>query len=230
MSKYNERMKAREMRKNGLSIILISRKLSVSKSSVSDWCNDITLTKKQVDALEKSKGISHTTGQRLGAERNKQKKIEAITTAENWAKETINKISKKELLYISMALYWCEGSKTESTSGFMFVNSDPQMILVMKKFLVEVMEVPKEDIVCCVQINRSHESRIQKVLIFWKKLLELRNSQMRKPYFVNTKTAKVYENHDNYFGVCRLFVRKSRYLKYKILGLIKAFKNEMLSA
>ena len=66
-------------------------------------------------------------------------------------------------------------------------------------------------------------------MIFWKKLLELKNSQMRKPYFINTKVNKVYENYENYYGVCRLLVRRGKYLKYKMLGLIKAFRNELLS-
>lgn len=230
MSKYSERIKAREMRREGTSIVVIAQKLSVSKSSVSDWCNDITLTSEQIEKLKKSKGISHSTGQRLGAERNKQKKIDAIKKANDWSRKIINKISKRDLLLISMALYWCEGSKSDSTSSFMIVNSDPQMILVMKKFLIDVMKVDETDLVCCIQINRMHEKRIKKVLLFWKKLLKLKSSQMRKPYFVNTKVSKVYENYDKYFGVCRLFVRKSKNLKYKILGLIKAFKNEIMSA
>ena len=45
MSKYNERIKARKMRKNGISIISISKELNVSKSSISVWCKDIILTK-----------------------------------------------------------------------------------------------------------------------------------------------------------------------------------------
>ena len=112
----------------------------------------------------------------------------------------------------------------------MFVNSDPEMILLMNNFLVDVMDVLQEDIVCCIQINRIHEQRIKKVLIFWKKLLGLKGSQIRKPYFVNTKVNKVYENYDTYFGVCRLFVRRSKNLKYKMVGLIKALKNQILSA
>lgn len=53
---------------------------------------------------------------------------------------------------------------------------------------------------------------------------------MRKPYFVNTKTAKVYENYENYFGVCRLIVSKSSQLKYRMRALIKALKVNILSA
>src|SRR3989344_1636649 len=148
----------------------------------------------------------------MGAETNRKKKTDVIKTSDVFGKRIIKKISKRELLLISTAFYWCEGSKTDSTST-----------------LIYVMEVPLEDIVCSIQINRMHENRIKKVLIFWKKLLKLKSYQIRKPYFVNTKVNKVYENYDRYYGVCRLFVRRGKHLKYRMLGLIKAMKNDILS-
>src|SRR3989338_6561667 len=98
----------------------------------------------------------------------------------------------------------------------------------MKFFLTQIVKVSPEDIFVRIPINRIHESRIEKVLIFWQKMLDLKSSQIRKPYFVNTKVNKVYENYDKYYGVCRLIVRRSKHLKYKMLGLIKALKNEIL--
>lgn len=228
MAKYDKRLKARTMRKEGISIIVIAKELDVSKGSVSLWCRDILLTSEQVEKLRKQKGSA--MGRWMGAESNRKKKIDAINEANAWGEQHVKKISDRELLLISMALYWCEGAKTDSTSSFMFVNSDPEMILIMKFFLVQVVKVSPEDIFVRIQINRMHESRIETVLIFWKKLLELKSSQIRKPYFVNTKVNKVYENYDKYYGVCRLLVRNSKHLKYKMLGLIKALKNETMSA
>ncbi|MES3031787.1 MAG: hypothetical protein V4699_00920 [Patescibacteria group bacterium] len=230
MSKYKKRLKARSMRSVGTSIIIIAKELRVSKSSVSGWCRDITLTEAQFEKLRKNRGISLKTGQRMGAETNKKKRLDAIETADLAGKKLVNKISKRELLLIAIALYWSEGSKTDSTSRFMFANSDPDMILLMKNTLIQVMKVAPDDIVCSIQINMIHKQRIEKVLIFWKKLLELEDSQLRKPYFVNTKVNKVYENYENYFGVCRLLVRRSKNLKYRMLGLIKAVKSDILSA
>jgi len=218
------------MRNNGTSIIVIARELGISKSTISSWCRDIILTEEQFEKLRKSKGVSLTTGQRMGAETNKRKRLDAIKKANDWGEQQVEKISDRELLLIAAGLYWCEGSKSDTTSTFMFVNSDPDMILIMKKFLVEVMKVNPDDIVCGIQINRIHEQRIEQVLIFWKKLLKLQSSQIRKPYFVNTKVNKVYENYDRYYGVCRLFVRKGKNLKYKILGLIQAVKVSIMPA
>src|SRR3989338_2585756 len=227
MAKYVQRIRAREMRKEGVSIIVIAKELNVSKGSISLWCRDILLNSEKVEKLRKQKGSA--MGRWMGAESNRKKKRDAISSADDWGKRHINKISKKELLLISTVLYWCEGAKTDSTSSFMFVNSDPEMILIMKFFLTQIVKVSPEDIFVRIQINRMHESRIETVLIFWKKLLELKSSQIRKPYFVNTKVNNVYENYDKYYGVCRLLVRNSKHLKYKMLGLIKALKNETMS-
>ena len=230
MSKYNERIKARQLRKNGVSIVVIASMLGVTKSSVSAWCRDITLTPEQNFKLVKNKGVSVTTGQRMGAEANKKMRLNAIRDAELYGQEMVKKISNRELLLIATALYWSEGSKSSRTSGFVFVNSDPEMILLMKKFLVSTMGVAPEDIICSVQINKIHEKRIGVVLNFWKNLLILGEEQIRKPYFVRTKTNKVYENYDTYFGVCRLIVSRSSQLKYRMNGLIKALKCNISSA
>jgi len=227
MAKYEQRIRARIMRREGISIVVIARKLNVSKSAVSLWCRDILLSSKQIEQLKKQKGS--IMGRWMGAESNRKKKRDAINYANDWGEQHIKKISKRELLLIATALYWSEGSKSDSTSGFIFVNSDPEMVLVMKLFLVNVLKISHEDIVCSIQINRIHEKRISTVLSFWKKLLDLRNSQFRKPYYVNTKVNKVYDNYDNYYGVCRLVVRKGKNLKYKMLGLIGAMKGDILS-
>jgi|SRR3989344_81467 len=230
MSKYNEKKKARVMRKEGVSIVVIARKLGISKSTISLWCRDIILTEEQFEKLRKNQGISFKTGQRMGAETNKNKRLDAIKDAEIWGKKIIKSISKRELLLISTALYWSEGSKTDSTSGFIFVNSDPKMILIMKLFLVNVLHIPTEEIICSIQINRIHEKRIDIVLSFWKKLLNLPNNQFRKPYYVNTKVSKVYDNYENYYGICRMIVRRGMNLKYRMLGLIEGMKGDILSA
>ena len=94
MAKYNERLKARSMRNDGISIIVIARKLGISKSTISSWCRDIILTEEQFEKLRKNKGVSLTTGQRMGAETNKRKRLEAIKDAEIWGKKLIKKVFK----------------------------------------------------------------------------------------------------------------------------------------
>lgn len=230
MAKFELKERVRKLRREGFPINQIKNEMKLSKSTVSNWCRDIILTEAQYKKIKKEHIFKTQKGRLLGAEMNKNKRLEAIKDAEKFGKKFIRKISKRELLLIATALYWSEGSKSEYTFGFVFVNSDPEIIFIMKLFLINILHVPKEDIVCSIQINRIHEKRIGDVLSFWKKLLNLQDSQFRKPYYVNTKVNKVYQNYENYYGICRLMVRRSTNLKYKILGLIKAMKNDIMSA
>ena len=229
MSKYELKAEAQRLRREGLPINEIKNKLGFSKSTVSFWCKDIILTEEQYKKIKKEHIFKTQKGRLIGAQMNKDKRLNAIKEADTLGKKIIKKISKRELMLIATALYWSEGSKSDRTSGFIFVNSDPEMILTMKLFLVNILQIPPKDIVCSIQINRIHEKRIKTVLSFWKKLLNLSSSQFRKPYYVNTKINKVYDNYENYYGICRLVIKRGMNWKYRMLGLIKAVKSDILS-
>lgn len=129
---------------------------------------------------------------------------------------------------LGIALYWAEGSKTDSTSGFVFVTSDPVMIKLMFEWLVRIAKISKNDMLPVVLINNIHQSREKVVLKFWSNLLELPISQFGKVYYVKVSNKKVHDNFDTYCGVMHLKVRKSANLKYKILGLISSVKKQIL--
>lgn len=224
---YEKRILARKMRREGSTITEIKNTLGVSKSTASLWCRDIVLSEKQKKTIIENSFQKTTKGRMMGAEMNKQKRLEAIIDAERYGLNIIKKVNQRELLIIGTALYWAEGSKSDATFGFQFINSNPDMILCMKKFL-RAVEVNDDDICCSIQINEIHKPRISTVLNFWKKLLRLSDEQIGNPSFVKTKINKIYENYDSYFGICRLRVRKSTLLKYKMIGLIKALKNDIL--
>jgi len=229
MLKKDLKLKTQKLRKKGRTLNEIVKLLAVSKSTVSYWCKGIKLSEELKNNIEKNHILKTRAGRLLGAEMNKNKKLEALRVSSQFGKDFIKNINKRELGIVATALYWSEGAKADRTSGFQFVNSDPQMILIIKKFLNEILGVSNDDLVCSIQINEVHKDRIKKVLSFWKNLLHLRDSQIRNPYFVRTKALKVYENHNKYYGICRLMVRRSTILKYKMIGLIEALKADILS-
>jgi len=227
MSKFDKKIKAHKLRKQGLSINVIAKKLNVSKSTTSVWCSTVVLTTKQKEKLAKNQAAAGFQGRVKGAVFQRQRKIDNIEFYNEKAGRTIGTLSNRDLLLAGVSLFWAEGSKSDSTTGFVFVNSDPQMILFMKKFLREILFTKDEDLICTIQINKVHEPRILKILSFWSTLLELPLSQFNKPYYVNIRPKKVYENYDSYYGVLRLKVKKSTNYKYYMLGLIAALKSNM---
>lgn len=222
MAKVIERLRAEELRRKGLSINQIAGMLEVSKSIVSIWCRDILLTDKQREKLTQNSIKGGHKGRMLGSLVNKQKRLDLIDRYRAEGKKEISKLSRRDLLIAGTCLYWAEGSKTGGR--FIFVNSDSDMILLIYRFITEILKVPQEDIRVTIQINRIHEKRINEVKRFWSKLLKLPLAQFNKPYYVNVVPKKIYSNYNEYYGLVRLKILKSSHLQYKVLGLINALK------
>ncbi len=81
MAKYSSRPEAQNLRKEVYSTTHITIKFCISKSTAILWYKDMVLSDEQYKKLRKNKGISTSTGQRMRAEKNKQKKINAIGKA-----------------------------------------------------------------------------------------------------------------------------------------------------
>ncbi|MEX2341255.1 MAG: hypothetical protein WD605_02975 [Candidatus Paceibacterota bacterium] len=219
---FDKKILAHKLRRRGKSIIEIANNLKVSKSTASLWCREIKLTDKQLERLNASKIAGGHKGRMIGAGVNKQRRLDAIQLGVTEGEKQVGKLFDRDLTMLAVALFWAEGAKTGSR--FMFINSDPEMILCMYRYLREVEGIDNERFHVTIQINRVHEERIQKILKFWSKLLSLPLHQFSKPYYVNVIPKKIYENHDTYYGIARLGVRGGSSLQYKLLGYIDALK------
>lgn len=217
MAKSILKIKAQKLRKKGKSINFIASFLNIPKSTVSIWCKDVELTKKQKEKLIKNSG----KGRLMGAQANKEKKEKCIEFYKKNGKKEIGKLSERDFLIAGLALYWAEGSKTYKLA---FSNSEPVAIKFMFLWFKKIMKVKNEEFMPCVFINSVHKNRINKVLSFWSEFLKLPMNQFRNPVFLNVKSKKVYENFENYYGVMSLRIKRGTNLRYKILGLIEAIK------
>ncbi len=226
MAKFDKKVHVFDLRRAGKSITYIAKKLSLSKSTISVWCQDIHLTPSQAAKLKRNSILGGHKGRMLGTETNRQKKINSISREYNLAKQELRTLTNRDLLLLSIALYWSEGSKTDSR--FTFVNSDPVMIELMCQFLQRIMGVEKRQLSVTIQINELHRDRIKAVMEFWSSYLEIPLNQFKQPYYVKAKLKKVYENHHTHFGVARLRVLQSSRLKYRMLGYIHTLKEQVV--
>lgn len=224
MARFELKPKAYEMRRSGKAINEICRTLGISKSTASLWCRQIVLTPVQKKRLEEQRTAGGLIGRQKGAEANRQKKITAKNEAMKWAQKIMSNLSKRDDLIAGVALYWAEGSKADSTNGFLFVNSDPSMIAFVSYWLEDIMGIPKAEFAPQISINEIHKDRIQEVLSFWSRLLDLPRTSFSKPFFAKTKQKKTYENHSVHYGVMRLRIRRGSTLRYRVLALIDCLK------
>jgi hypothetical protein len=141
----------------------------------------------------------------------------------------IGVLSQRDLLITGMALYWAEGSKKETGSGFSFINSDPIMIKSMYKWLIDIMHIKENELIINLAINISHKKREIEILKFWLNLLDYKLEDFGNTNFIKTKHLRLYNNHSNYFGMLRIKVKSSAWLRRRILGMIKVFNENMLA-
>lgn len=223
MAKFDKKIKAHKLRKKGLSLGSIATKLEVSKSTVSLWCRDLPLTKKQQRRIEENQISAGNRGRMIGAEMNKQKRLDNIKRQEAEAKEIIGSLTERDKLFLGIGLYWGEGAKSNGDPASL-INSDPELLLLARDWF-EILGVDRKDFNPYIFISESHSSREDKILSFWSKKLDIPKSQFHKMILLKNRPKKMYKNHDSYYGTVALRVRKSVSLKYKILGLIKYAKD-----
>lgn len=222
MAKPKEKIRARDLRKQGESIKFIAQHVGVSPSTASVWCRDIKLTSEQIKRLEKQ-GKDPLYGKRLEYVRKQQKKrIEKIKKLKQEGIGEVKELNKRELFIAGVALYWAEGFKKDSQAGL--ASSDPAMINFFLRWLKEVCNYSLDDFILRITVNISHKHRINTITNYWSDMTNISINQFQKPFYQKVKWKKVYENPEEYFGVLRVKVRKSTDFLRKIHGWIEGLR------
>lgn len=227
MAKSVLRLKARRLRKEeGRSINEIASILSVAKSTVSMWCNDIRLDKKQIETLLNRKVEGLKKAQIIAAINKRGRWLKKVEKYRSYGIKKLKNLSKKEYFIAGLALYLAEGSK--GYKKVVFTNSDPSLIKFMQNWLREFLNISSENLKFYIIINIIHKDREEIVKKFWSNYLHIKNSQFGKVFYVITKQKKVYENHHFYYGTMHMQVLKSADLSCKIRGLLDGFLSSNL--
>lgn len=166
VQKREEKEKAILLRSKGYSYSEILNEVHVAKSTLSIWLRDVGLSNTQRQKLTKKK----LEACRRGGEIKRKQRIERTELIQHAAKIEVGRISKRELLLIGTALHWAEGAKEkEKRPGCRvdFCNTDPRMIRVYLRWLVEVCEVKRKDIQFSIYIHKNMKDKITDVKKYW---------------------------------------------------------------
>lgn len=219
MAKIEEREKAIKLRKAGESIRNITKQLGVSKSSVSYWCRDISLTESQIKKLSKQQRL----GALKAAENKRKKRKKRVKEMKKLGAREVGAINKRDLFMLGLALYWGEGYKRGSQETAL-TNSDPSIIKLFIRWLEEIYSISRNDLILRVSINEIHKNRESKVIRYWSQITQIPQEQFTKTSYIKTKTKKKYKNKEKHFGTLRVKVRRGTDLRRRILGSIEALK------
>jgi hypothetical protein len=219
MAKSIQKIEAIRLRKSGNSIKEIATALSLSQSTVSLWCRDVVLSEAKRKSLIQKQIAGGNLGRIRSAEKKKQGRLSEISKYEEAGLRKFKALTTDELLLTGLGIYWGEGLKTGGVTGI--VNSDPNLILLMIKWLNSCFNVKTADLVCRVGINESHSGRIKEIEAYWGKLTMIPIAQFTKPGIYRSKQAKIYDSSARYYGTLTIKVKKSTSLQREILGLLK---------
>jgi hypothetical protein len=217
----NDRHLAIKLRKKGSSYQKISEELGIPESTMHYWFKDLPWSEEIKKKLTK-KSI------KLSRERIK-KVVKA--NRERWAKwrnsfrETAQKeftgLKKIPLFIAGLMLYWGEGDQNLKYE-VRLSNIKPEMIALFNKFLLNICKIPKEDIFLYIIIYPDLVDK--KCKDFWSKKIHISLDQF-------DKTQTIYGRHptkrlEN--GICSIRVKRSRWLKEKIIVWIDLLSKDLI--
>ncbi len=220
MAKSKEQILARQLRKKGISIREIAKRLNVSRGSVSIWCQDVELTKEQIEKLHRNMVAGSYFGRLKGALIQRERKKEKIRRYFREGKKEIGNLNNRELFIAGVCLYWGEGSR--KSPGARFYNSDPAIIKFIVKWFKEILHIPTERFLMYVTINKIHKNRVKEINQYWSKIAEIPIKQFRNPIFIKSKNKKIYENAAEHYGTLCIRIAKGTDLFYQIRGWMGA--------
>lgn len=220
LAKTEQKNKAVDLRKQGFSYSEILKKIPVSKSSLSLWLKDVKLAGSQQQKLTDKK----LAGMKRGWESCHRKRVLSTEKIKNISEAEVKNLTDRELWLIGIALYWGEGHKEKESrpgSGVKFSNSDPKMIKLFLRWLIDIIGEKKEKIYLEIYIHESCRYRLKKVVSYWSDCTGFSKDNFVRIYFKKNKIHTKRKNTgENYYGLLRIGVKSSSILQRKIDGWI----------
>ena len=213
MTRFLDRRKAFELRKQGKSYSQIKKELGMSKSTLSQWLRKYPLTKEQIDSL---RGKSEVRIEKY-RETMRRKREERFDKYYNEEKALWLPLSKRELFIAGLFLYWGEGNKSQRNM-LSINNTDPAVIQFALFWVIKSLNVQKSDV--RLQLHLYSDMDIDKELVYWCNVLKVKKHQFNKPYIKQSKRADIDQKGFGH-GTCGIQIGNT-VLKERILALIQA--------
>ena len=191
--------KARELKKKGISVAEISRRLNIVDTVVGRWCDDIP-----------SENPYHLYAQKI---RNKARK-KGMGLVRNI------KLTRESAKILASILYWCEGAKYPSSNFVAFSNSDVNLVVAFLRLFRLGFRPKEKKLRASLQLHTTHNKK--EITSFWSKILKIPKAQFYKPTI--TQPTKNMKRRD-YKGTCTIRYYDV-YLLLEIMGIFEEFSKK----
>lgn len=210
------KLKAQKMRRLGKSYIQIMKVLHLSKSTVSDWCKDVPLTKNQIHNLYESKKSGALKGSIIAASNKKVKRIQLSKKLYHEGLSDVGLLSSRDRFISGIAFYAAEGTKIDK--GCCFSNSDPYIVKFMVDWFIEFGNISKDKFRGALWLHEGLDEKVAKQ--YWSGITNIPLKQFYKTYISKNKlhSKKIRKNiHTN--GVFSFYINDVALIR-KVMGWI----------
>lgn len=225
VGKLEEKFRAQQLRREGLSYGEILQQIHVSKDTISRWCRDIILTKKQKERLLRNSIFGQKKGSQVAAENKRKFRIARTQKIFEESKNELGELSKRDRFLAGIAFYAGEGNKADGRAGF--ANSDPKIIKFMMGWFQEFCSIPTSRFRGAIWLHENLDETIAKD--YWSGLTGIPENQFHKTYIAKNKlgSRKIRKNIHKY-GVFAIKFSDSDKQR-RIMGWISALLDGKIS-
>lgn len=139
-----DKQQAFALRRQGKSYKAIAKELGMSVSTLSNWFKGVDFSEAVKSQLSKE---SYEAGRRRLVDLNAARGVLLKAHYEQAEKEALDELRRyaaNPLFVTAVSAYWGEGDKTKNGHQVRLVNTDPRMLAVFKRFLIEICGVEEE--------------------------------------------------------------------------------------
>lgn len=220
MSKILLREQAIQLRLQGKTYGHIRKVLNVSKSTLSNWLKNLSLSEEQLTLLANNKNLSKDLAIEKYRTTRTNQRLERIKKILLEQEKALLPLSKRELFFAGLFLYWGEGGKLRGRVTIS--NSDPKVVKFALFWMTKVLNIPVEKIRARLHLYRDMDT--ESAITFWSSILALPKDQFGKPYIKHSNREELtYKSFGH--GTCNLY-HGNVVLSDKIAMSIKAISDK----
>lgn len=190
------------MRQKGKTYSEIKQSLSVSKSTLSEWLKNVSLTKAQMKKLEVNTRIKkYASIKKIRRTKLNKKKLRQQSIYETSLRELLP-FSKREFYISGLMLYLGEGVKGDN-STVSLNNTDPSVVKFYLYWLVHGLGIDKKRVRVTVHLYK--DMNVETCLNYWSQYLNISRTQFVKPYIKNSRRIDIDQKGYGK-GTCGLYI------------------------
>lgn len=222
-SKVRYKQIAYDLRRQGYSYGEIRKEIPVSKSTLSLWLKDLSLTDSEKDAAEERRNRDASRWRTAAKVSRKRRMEEESHIFKIQEREAFDRNVSDPFFQVGLALYWAEGAK--ASSSFAFTHSDPEMVRLMLAWVRKYLKVEEGEIGMRIYTYKSFNHGNQEAL--WAFACGVPAARFKKTLYKNEPLSR--KRSANVLGSARIELGRAAYLRRMILWqqmLIEHYKKQ----